>query len=172
MNIKKIDNTHCHHDLNNDNNNNDNNNENNNNKEKIIQIEEIDNNFMPIMSKKSKNMFNKLLDSVKNKRNRNLNIGVLKFKDKNNIKYIHCPIKKIKENGKIIKVGVCKTFKSVIDNKENKKLLTIHKFKDHYHCRPPDHDAIQLRLNTKKTFDEILNIYKAKDDKRRKNKIF
>ena len=153
--------------INKKNNNNDEYNNRNNNE---INDNEILNN-KPSIKKETKDMFYTLIDSVKNKKNRNLNIGVLRFTDVDGNVCIHCPLKKIKNNGNIIKVGVCKTFSSVIDSVENRKLLTIHKFKDHYNCRAPDHDAIQLRLNTKKSFEEVLNIYKLKDEKKKK-KIF
>ena len=51
-----------------------------------------------------------------------ISLGVIKFKH-NNIDYIHCPIRKIKKNNNIIKIGVCKNFKSLKNTKNTQNFF-------------------------------------------------
>ena len=81
--------------------------------------------------------YNKIIDSIKscNKLNKKtLLVGAIKFKDNENIEYIHCPLLNIEET-KDICIGVCKHFESVKNDCEGKKLLASHKYQFHYKCK-------------------------------------
>ena len=81
--------------------------------------------------------YNKIIDSIKisNKLyKKTLLVGAIKFKDNENIEYIHCPLLNIEETEDIC-IGVCKHFESVKNDCEGKKLLASHKYQFHYKCK-------------------------------------
>ena len=80
----------------------------------------IDNVEIPIPELKKEVIDNiyYLIEKKKNSIKKKLSIGIIKFKH-NNIDYIHCPIKKIKNGGSCVKIGICKEFQPMIDNINN-----------------------------------------------------
>ena len=91
----------------------------------------------------------------------------------NNKEYIHCPLKKVKQNGNIIKIGICSHFKSLENNKINRRILSSHKYQYHYNnCGvSKNSECIQLRLRSDKSIEDVLEMYKKKDMKRKKKKL-
>ena len=74
-------------------------------------------------------LFNGILNDLKlkkYKKNLKIIIGVIMFKDKDNIEYIHCPIVNVSNEN--IVIGVCNHFNSVINNKDGKKQIAAHKY--------------------------------------------
>ena len=86
--------------------------------------------------------------------------GVIKFKDKEGVEYIHCPIVNVSSEN--IVIGVCKHFDSVINNKEGKKQMASHKFQHHYKCNNND-NFIQIFLKTNESIKNSLNKYEEKE---------
>ena len=128
---------------------------------------------VPKISKEIINEFNKLVTNTKIKqKKKNISLGIIKFKH-NNKEYIHYPIKKIKENGNKIKIGVCSHFETLENNKINRRILSSHKYQYHYNCCgvSKNSECIQLRLKSDKSIEEVLEMYKKKDMKRKKKKL-
>jgi hypothetical protein len=131
--------------------------------------------FAPKISNDSISKFEILLDKLKQlieKINKKIVIiiGIIRF-SYNNENFIHCPIKKIKNNGGTIKIGRCKHFNSLLDTVENRKKLTYHKFI--FHCKGEKsnkNNNMKFKLNTTKTFDEVLINELIKYNKKLKNK--
>jgi len=128
---------------------------------------------VPIIGKEIINEFNKLVENTKIKqKKKNISLGIIKF-NHNNKEYIHCPIKKVKQNGNKIKIGVCSHFKTLENNIINRRILSSHKYRYHYNCCGVSKNSkcIQLRLKSDKTIEEVLEMYKKKDMKRKKKKL-
>ena len=107
--------------------------------------------------------YNKIIDGIKNsnKLNKTLLVGAIKFKDNENIEYIHCPLLNIEES-KDICIGVCKHFESVKNDCEGKKILASHKYQFHYKCKSMKKNGdnnIKIFLKTNKSIQEVLKIY-------------
>ena len=129
--------------------------------------------IVPNVNKELIKDFNKLVENtiIKNK-NKTISLGVIKFIH-NNKDYIHCPIKKIKKNGEKIKIGICSHFKSLEDNKANRRLLSIHKYQYHFNScgNKLNKKCIQIRLKNRKSVEEVIEMYKNSDRKRKKKKL-
>ena len=116
------------------------------------------------------NLFNKIMNNIKLKsvkKKQKLIIGVIKFKDKEGIEYIHCPIVNVSSDN--IVIGVCKHFDSVINNKEGKKQMASHKFQHHYKCNN-NNNFIQIFLKTNECIENSLNKYEEKELKLKSKK--
>ena len=111
--------------------------------------------FIPIAPKIPKcikcEVKEKLLSSYAYKKNK-ITLGILKFKCDNKI-YIHCPLKKIKDDGKI-KFGVCRNFTSLEDSLLNRQKLCTHKFR--YHYGSDKNKSKRLKLQVSKSIEEVL----------------
>ena len=134
-----------------------------------------DNNIIivPDISKELKNDFNKLVENIKIKqKKKNISLGIIKF-IYNEKEYIHCPIKKFKNKGEKIKIGICSHFKSLENNKINRRILSAHKYQ--YHCNSCGNNkndkGIQLRFKNRKSVEEVIEEYKNRDKKRKKKKL-
>ena len=128
---------------------------------------------VPIISKEIINDFNKLVENTKIKqKKKKISLGIIKF-NHNNKEYIHCPLKKVKQNGNKIKIGVCSHFESLENNKINRRILSSHKYQYHYNCCgvSKNSECIQLRLRSDKSIEEVIEMYKKKDMKRKKKKL-
>ena len=82
---------------------------------------------------KYNNILNNIKVSSKIKKKK-LIVGVIKFKDNEDIEYIHCPLLKLKNNNgdDDMCIGICKHFESVVNNSNGKKHLASHKYQYHY----------------------------------------
>ena len=96
-----------------------------------------------------------IFEKCRKKKKKRALLGVIKFIHEGN-EYIHCPIKKVKDNGNNVKFGVCKHLDSLLNTKENRKKLSIHKFQFHYLSKPPDVDNVNLYLKTQNSVEEII----------------
>ena len=81
--------------------------------------------------------YNNILNNIKSSKTKKkkLIVGVIKFKDNEDIEYIHCPILKIKDNNNNnddMCFGVCNHFDSVINNSHGKKNIASHKYQYHF----------------------------------------
>jgi len=126
----------------------------------------VDSLIVPEISIDSINKISKLIEKKKKSKNKKLMLGILKFNFKN-IDYIHCPIKKIKDNGCTIKIGTCKKFKSLQDNKINRKILLSHFL--HSHCNGEElcgENICNIKLKPSISIDEFIDKYI--DNKERK----
>ena len=98
-------------------------------------------------------------------------LGIFKF-TYCNTNYIHCPIKikKITGKGKI-KFGICKKFESMENTFINRRKLSTHKYRYHYHRDTTKSKLLQLK--TSKSIQEVLNdsVNKNKLHKCKKYKI-
>lgn len=92
-------------------------------------------------------------------------LGVIKFIFNGN-EYIHCPIRKVKNNGTFVKFGVCKHLDSLLNTKENRKKLSVHKFQFHYLSKRPDCDKVNLYLKTQNSIEDIIVKMKKKMEKK------
>jgi hypothetical protein len=107
------------------------------------------------------NKFEILLDSLNKLTKTNgkkivILIGIIKY-TVDNQNFIHCPIRKIKKCGDIIKIGRCKHFQPLLDTIENRKKLIYHKFI--YHCKGEKtnlKNKFKYKLNTIKSFKDVL----------------
>ena len=77
--------------------------------------------------KSYENIISKLL-LKKSKGKKQLILGVIKFKDNENIEYIHCPIVNNTNENENICIGICKHFESVKNDSSGKKHLATHKY--------------------------------------------
>ena len=111
--------------------------------------------YCPEMDDLIINELKEIFEKCKKKKKKRALLGVIKFTYDGN-EYIHCPIKKVKNNGNIVKFGVCKHLDSLLNTKENRKKLSIHKFQFHYLSKPPDLDNVNLYLKTQNSVEEII----------------
>ena len=111
--------------------------------------------YCPEMDDLIINELKEIFEKSKKKKKKRALLGVIKFTYDGN-EYIHCPIKKVKNNGNIVKFGVCKHLDSLLNTKENRKKLSIHKFQFHYLSKPPDLDNVNLYLKTQNSVEEII----------------
>ena len=108
------------------------------------------------------NIISKLL-LKKSKGKKQLILGVIKFKDNENIEYIHCPI--LNNTDGNVCIGICKHFESVKNDSNGKKHLASHKYQYHYKCNSmkKNTNSLQIFLKTNKSIEEVLEDYKNKE---------
>jgi hypothetical protein len=109
-----------------------------------------------------------LIDKNKKSNKKKLSIGIIKFKY-NNIDYIHCPIKKIKDKGTCVKIGICKEFEPIMDSISNRKILSSH-YKFH-HCKGKKlvgDNICEIKLKTSLSLEDFI---KKQDDAKMKRKL-
>jgi len=99
-------------------------------------------------------------------------LGAIKFKDNENIEYIHCPIVNNINENENISIGICKHFESVKNDSVGKKHLATHKYQYHYKCNSmkKNINSLQIFLKTNKSIEEVLEEYKNKELKKGKDK--
>jgi len=111
---------------------------------------------VPKINKLLKKQLNSLIHECLHK-SKKVSLGVIKFIN-NNFEYIHCPIKKINSKG-IVKIGVCRHFKPLVNCKEARRKLTVHKFQYHYKSKKGRNDWLKINLKTNKSLEEELKKY-------------
>jgi hypothetical protein len=72
-----------------------------------------------------KNIIDKINISNKLKKKKTIFVGVIKFKDNEDIEYIHCPLIGIDDK---ISIGVCNHFESIKNDSVGKKYMASHKY--------------------------------------------
>ena len=117
--------------------------------------------YCPTIDDSIINDLNEIYEKAKRKKKKRALLGVIKF-IYNGDEYIHCPIKKVKSNGNFVKFGVCKHLDSLLNTKENRKKMSIHKFQFHYLSKSPDSDQVTLFLKTQNSLEEIIEKMKNK----------
>jgi hypothetical protein len=118
-----------------------------------------------------RNIISKLLLKKSNIK-KQLILGAIKFKDNENIEYIHCPIVNNTNENENICIGICKHFESVKNDSSGKKHLATHKYQYHYKCNSMKKhiNSLQIFLKTNKSIEEVLEDYKNKELRKGKNK--
>jgi hypothetical protein len=93
--------------------------------------------------------------NISNKlKKKTLFVGVIKFKDNENIEYIHCPLIGIDN----ISIGVCSHFESVKNDSNGKKHLASHKYQYHCKCKSKNknNSNFQIFLKTTESIENVL----------------
>jgi len=121
--------------------------------------------YCPSINDSVINELNEIFEKTRMKKKKRALLGVIKF-IYNGDEYIHCPIRKVKSNGSFVKFGVCKHLDSLLNTKENRKKLSIHKFQFHYLSKRPDCDKVNLYLKTQNSIEDIIVKMKKKMEKK------
>ena len=108
----------------------------------------------------------------KSKMKKQLILGTIKFKDNENIEYIHCPIINNCNENENISIGICKHFESVKNDYLGKRHLATHKYQYHYKCNSmkKTNNTLQIFLKTNKSIEEVLEDYKNKEFQKGRDK--
>ena len=122
----------------------------------------------PFISKNVINNLNEIFENAKLSKKKRALLGVIKF-NHNNEEYIHCPIKKVKNNGDNVIFGVCKHSESLINNAGNRKKLSAHKFQYHYHSMRAEN--VKLYLKTNESVEEVIEKSKKLLTLKKKKKL-
>ena len=103
--------------------------------------------------------YNRILNQIEmsKSKKKKLIIGVIKFKDDENIEYIHCPIVKLNDG---ISIGVCDHFDSVVNDSNGKKHLASHKYQYHFKYK---NNIVKIRLKTCESIEDTLQKYISKE---------
>ena len=82
-------------------------------------------------------------------------VGVIKFKDNEDIEYIHCPLIGINDK---ISIGVCNHFESIKNDSFGKKHLASHKYQYHCKCKSmnKNNSNFQIFLKTNESIENVL----------------
>ena len=93
------------------------------------------------------NSCNKILNKIKmsTRHKKKLIVGVIKFRDNENIEYIHCPLLTCNDNNDIC-IGVCNHFDSVVNDLNGKKHLASHKYQFHYKCKSMEKNKNKVQI--------------------------
>ena len=136
-----------------------------NNNESNILLEENNNlntiSYCPSIEENIIENLNEIFVKAKSSKRKRALLGVIKFIH-NGREYIHCPIKKVRKEGEIVKFGVCKHTDSFLNTAENRKKLSAHKFQYHYLSKRPNSNTVNLHFKTTKSLEEIIEKIKNK----------
>ena len=107
--------------------------------------------------KSYENIINNYINISNTLKRNKLFVGVIKFKDNENIEYIHCLLIGIDK----ISIGVCNHFESVQNNSEGKKHMASHKYQYHCKCKSSrnennNNSKIQIFLKTNESIENVL----------------
>ena len=117
--------------------------------------------YCPEISKNTINDLNEIFEKAKASRRKRSLLGVIKFIHDGR-EYIHCPIRKVKKGGEIVKFGICKHTNSFLNNAENRKKLSAHKFQFHYLSKRPTANNVNLHFKTTESLEDIISKIKNK----------